>query len=231
MLSPVEMEHRVRRVLAAQREEEGGRRRGLEGQIVQAQKSGELPGDYPYKSVKEILRTPLDWQIDIFGGGIRFKRDFPYETEVYGMRGWDAARMVVDLRAAHTAVALRVHFLDQQADANIDEGVLVSNRQVISFAQHMGIFSIYSFVLRDIQNQQKATKGEFGCTLDHLKDELDKLPSMVKDLSGSSYGRFLADFLQRVESGEIDTETMPRLALGWPLLSPPIDPRRALGLA
>ncbi|GEM_PF-4895156 len=220
------LEAKVHQYLTDQKKQEAEQRRTLEKRIVIAQESGELPGDYPYKTVKEILKTPVDWRIDIDGEGIRFMRDFPYETEVYGMRGWDAARMVVNLYPAYTAVALRVHFLDEQADANIDEGVLVQDKQVVSLDQEMGIFSMYSLVLRDIQNQQKTTKGEFGCTIDHLKGELDGLPSIVRDLSGQTYGRFMADFFQRVNSGEIDIETRPRMALGWPLLSSPITPGR-----
>lgn len=226
MASHSELEAKVHRYLADQISQEGKRRQDLERQIVLAQESGELQGDFSYRAVKEIVRTPLDWQIDIFHKGLRFKRDFPYETEVYGMRGWDAARMVVNLYPAHTTVALRVHFLDEQADSYIDEGMLVSNRKVVSFAQQMAIFSMYSFILRDVQRQQQTTKGESGCTIDHMKGELDGLPSMLKDLSGNTYGRFMAAFLQGVETKEIDLETMPRMTLGWPLLSPPITPGR-----
>lgn len=220
MSSHYELEQRVHQHLAGQREQEGRKRQDLISQIALKRGSSKLPGDYSDQFIGELQTTPLDWQIDIFEEGVRFKRDFPYERNFYGMKGWDAARMVVNLDAAKSAVAFRIHLIDGQADVNVDEGVLVEHGKTISFDQEVGAGWMYRDVFTEVLRTQEATQGESGCLIDHLKPELDQLPSMVRQLSADSYGCFLSSFLGGVKSGKIDLKTMPHLSLGWPLLSP-----------
>lgn len=219
-MSHFELENRVHQYLAEQRQQEQERRGLLISQIYQLRGSNKLPGEYPDNFIEELRQTPLDWQIDIFEEGIRFKRDFPYESVHYGMKGWDAARVVVNLDAEKNAVAYRISLYDEQADVNVDEGVLIENGRVVSYAQNLGFAGPYRMILRQLNSEQRATKGASGNSLDHLRGEFDRLPEMVRTLSGSGYCRFLAEYVERLENGEIDVNTMPQVAIGWPLLSP-----------
>ena len=220
MTSHFELEQRVRQHLAGEREKEGRRRTGLLSQIASLRGASQFPGDYSNQFIGEVQTTPLDWQIDIFEEGVRFKRDFPYERSFYNMKGWDAARVVVNLDAGKAAVAFRIHLLDGQADINVDEGVLVENGKTTSFDQEIGAGFMYRDIFTQVLRTQESTQGESGCLIDHLKPELDELPSLVRQLSADSYGRFLSSFLRSVKNGEVDLGTMQHLALGWPLLSP-----------
>ena len=214
------LEQRAHQYLSEQRETERKRREDVYWRVSEAIGTKKLPGEYPDQFIEELRRIPHDWKIDIFEEGVRFLRDFPYETYFYDMRGWDAARVVVNLDVAKSAVAFRFHAFDSESDVTVDEGVLVENGQVVSFEEETSGTSLYIPHLRGIQKEQMETKGASGCVIDHLGRELDGLPSIVKELSGESHLKFLAAFLRRVESGEIDVNTMPRLTLVWPLLQP-----------
>lgn len=214
------LEQRANQYLSEQRETERKRREDILWEVSRAIGTEKLPGEYPDKFIEELRQTPPDWKVDVFEEGIRFLRDFPYETYFYDMRGWDAARLVVNLDVAKSAVAFRFHAFDSESDVTIDEGILVENGRVVSFEEETSGTSLYIPHLRGIQRVQVETKGESGCIIDHLGQELDQLPVIVKGLSSESHLKFLASFLRRVEAGEIDVNTMPRLTLVWPLLQP-----------
>lgn len=220
MSGEIELESRVHRYLAVEREKEKNKRFDLVWQIGQVMGTEALPGEYPQGFVEQLEQIPLDWQIDFSEEGMRFKRDFPYETPFYEMPGWDAARVVVNLDANRKAVAFRVHLFDEQADVRIDEGLLIEDRNIVSFEREMVGGGAYRSVLREIHEEIQTTNGKSGCLFDHSLPTFDKLPFLIRELCGESYGTFLETFVRRVNEGEINIDTMPRLSLGWPLLSP-----------
>lgn len=214
------LEDRVHAYLADKREEERAKRPNTISDIILLLGAEKLPGEHPDEFVGELEVTPLDWRIEIFEEGIRFLRDFPYEMVFYGMRGWDAARVVVNFDAQKTAVAFRIHLFDEQADMTIDEGVLVEEGQLVTFASKASCYGIYRSVFRQVTREMKITKGESGCTFDHLETEFDQLPKVIQQLCGESYCKFATTFYRLVVEGRINPETMPKLSLVWPLLSP-----------
>ncbi len=220
-MSYFETELRVHAFLDKQKRQEEMQRARLPRQIDSLREAGKLFGnDYPDNFLKEIQVTPYDWQISVGEEGFRFKKDFPYEEIFYGLKGWESARVVVNLDPAKSAIAFRVHLIDDDADISIDEGVLVKNGKIATFQQRISFPFLYRPIFTQVMQEQLDTKGESGCLIDHLKPSLDQLPSMVRQSSADSYGQFLKSFRQAVNSGDIDQKTMPRLALGWPLLSP-----------
>ena len=219
-MSHFEFESRVHQHLSEQRRKEEEKRYDLVWQFQKLRESGELGGEFPDDFVENLKNTPLDWQIDLSEEGVSFTRDFPYEAVFYGMRGWDAARVVINLDVQRNTVAFRVHLYYQMADVRIDEGLLVENGKVVSYEREMVGGGMYRSELARIHREMEDTKGKNGSVFDHISVGIDRLPSMVRELSGEDYGSFLAAFLRRVDEGEIDVNTMPRLALGWPLTTP-----------
>ncbi len=215
-----ELEVEVSQYLARQRQKEEENRPDLIWQARQAIGTETLPGEFPVDFVEQLEQTPPDWQIDFSKEGIRFKRDFPYETPFYGMPGWDAARIVVNLDALRVAVAFRAHLFDEQADMRVDEGLLIEEKKIVSFEREMVGWGVYRSVLAEIHRETESTKGKNGCLFDQCQPAFSQLPSLVRELCGENYGAFLENFIRRVDEGEIDLNTMPRLSLGWPLLSP-----------
>jgi hypothetical protein len=214
------LESRVHQYLVEERESEKERRFDLIWQIEKAVGTEELPGQFPENFIEDLKRTPTDWQINFSEEGIRFKRDFPYETPFYGMPGWDAARMVVNLDPNRSTVAFRAHLFDEQAGMRIEEALMIEDQEVVSYERQMVGGGIYRSVLTDIHKETEETKGKNGSLFDHMIPLFEKLPALIKELCGENYGSFLEAFVRRVNEGEIDTDTMPRLSLGWPLLSP-----------
>lgn len=219
-MSHFEFEKRGHQQLAEHRRKEEENRIYLGMEFQRLRESGKLMGDFPNDFVVELRKTSLDWRIRFSEEGVSFTRDFPYETQFYGMPGWDAARVVVNLDVQRNAVVFRAHLYDQMADVRIDEGLLVENGQVASYEREMVGGGMYRSELARIHMETEATKGKNGSLFDHISVGIDRLPFMVRELSGEDYRSLLAAFLRRVEEGKIDVKTMPRLALGWPLTSP-----------
>ncbi|MEK7573161.1 MAG: hypothetical protein AAB531_01925 [Patescibacteria group bacterium] len=215
-----ELESRVHQYLATQRQEEKSKRFDLIWEVGKVIGTDKLPGEFPQEFFEQLEQTPLDWQIDFSEEGLRFKRDFPYESVFYGMQGWDAARIVINLDVAKSAVAFRAHLFDAEADMRIDEGILIKEKNVVSFEREMIGWGPYRPVLEEIHRELESTKGKCGSLFDHSQPAFSDLPDLIKELCGDSYGRFLENFVRRVNEGEIDIDTMPRLSLGWPVLSP-----------
>lgn len=218
-MSHFALENRAHTYLAEKREEERAKRPSIISDVLQLRRTDRLPGGFTDEFVDELRSTPFDWRIDIFEEGIRFLRDFPYETVFYIFRGWDAARVVINLDVQKAAVAFRIHLFDGQADMTIDEGVLIEDGQLVAFDSQMIGYGIYLPYLRQVTREMDTTRGESGCTFDHLKPELDRLPKLLQQLCGDAYCRFAATFYRLVDEGKIDPETMPKLSLIWPLLS------------
>lgn len=214
------LEGRVHAYLADKREEERAKRPSIISDFLQLWETDRLSGEYPDDFVGGLEAIPLDWRIDVFEEGIRFLRDFPYEQVFYGMKGWDAARVVVNFDIQKTAVAFRIHLFDEQADMTINEGILVEESRLVTFVSEMTCYGIYRSVIRQVTQEMEATKGESGCIFDHLKTELDQLPKLIQQLCGESYCKFAITFYRLVGEGRINPEIMPKLSLVWPLLSP-----------
>lgn len=219
-MSQFEFENRVHQHLASLRRKEEENRCDLSWQFQRLRESGRLIGDFPDGFIDELRNTPLDWQIDLSEEGVSFTRDFPYETAFYRMPGWDAARVVINLDVQRNTVAFRAHLYDQMADVRIDEGLLVENGQVVSYEREMVGGGMFRSALAQIHMETEDTKGKSGSLFDHISTGFDRLPRMVRELSGEDYGSFLVAFIRRVNEGQIDVKTMPRLVLGWPLTTP-----------
>lgn len=225
MVSHWALEQRVRDHLEREREKEGWDRprniRHIMGQI----ENGDLQGEYPSDFSEQLGETPPDWRIDDYEEGVRFQRDFPYEHLVYGMKGWDAAGIVVNLDTAKNAVAVRAHFYDGTAGVMVEEGLLFQDQDVAALHRTMTGGGMYRPVLGEIQDEFDNSNGASGCIMDHMKVTFDELPTMVRELCGDSYGVAGSRFIQLVHDRTIDLETMPHLTLGWPLNTPYLNAR------
>lgn len=210
-------EEESRSSLEVSRMIEGINRQQLPAQLTRARSEGYLSDKFTDDFMEEIGGTPLEWEITAFGDGIRFERKFPYDTHFYGMKGWDRASLVVNLDPTTQSVALRTHLHDEMGDVTIKEGVLVKEGEVAAFNQELSGGKLYSDVLEGILRRLVTTKGESGCIFDHMRDKLDELPRLVQELSGGKIGQLAKSFLQRIGEGKINMNTMPNLALRWPL--------------
>ncbi len=211
-MSHLELERRVATYLKNAREQEADSRKLLS--------AAQLPEGYPTSTFNDLLSTPLDWRIGISPEGIRFLRDLPYQHVIYQMRGWDHARVVVNVDVERQAAAIRLNAYDQQADVSIEEGALVEVGKLTAFEADMSGPYPYSSHLRDVLKEIDDTNGESGCALDHLTELVDELPDFSKRLFGNAYGKIAATFKADVAEGRLDPDAMPKLSLDWPLLSP-----------
>lgn len=196
---------------------EGINRQQLPLQLKEARSKGLLSNGFTDGFIKEVEGTPLDWGITASRNGLRFEREFPYDTHFYGMKGWDRAVMAVNLDPDAQSIAFRTYLHDDVGEVTIKEGALVTGGEVTAFNQELSGGGIYSWLLREISREITATNGESGCLFDHMKDQLDELPRLVEELSGGKIGHFAREFFQRVTEGKIDITTLPTLSLGYPL--------------
>jgi len=188
--------------------------------ISQKKGTPSLPGKYSAEFLAELRNTPFDWQISVEEGTILFLKTFPYESVFYEMQGWDAAYAAVNIDMGNKAVAFRILAEDQGAEeeglaTRINEGILVREGLITAFAQDIAFDWKYGFVIRGVLRQQAETKGLSGCTIDHLVPEFDRLPSLVRQLSGEIYGKFIAAYILSLESGK-SFENAPKLNFKWP---------------
>ncbi len=168
---------------------------------------------------ESLSSVPLDWQIMLRSYGVSFLRDYPYDTSLYGLIGWDACRLVVDLDMDYNAVALRFHAYDRTGDMTVEEGMLVVDGKVTILND--GRFDIPWNPYRNemIAAIDKATgrtddPETLRCLFDYLFEDIGVLPG-VRDSCGSSFGQFATHAYFGIRSGE--TTMNPPLAVGWPM--------------
>lgn len=213
------LEQRVHEHILAKRKEEERTRSDTIWDISKKIGTPELPGNYPVGFIDELRNTPFDWQITVENGTILFLKTFPYESEFYSMQGWEAAYAAVNIDKGNSAVAYRVlledHGMDDDMGANIYEGALICEGILTAFEQKMEYDHRYGFVFRGLQRRVEETEGRCGCIIDHLVPEFDKLPALVRQLSGEIYGNFLAAYMLSLEHGK-SFENSPQLNFNWP---------------
>ena len=200
---------------------EGVSRQALPGQLARARNEGKISEQFTDDFLRELAHVSLDWEISTSGDGLRFERRFPYNTHFYDIRAWDKAAVAINLDPSNQTVAFRAYLYDQgyQEDSTIREGILVKEKEVVAFDQLMLGGGLQEMLLWGIVEHLERTRGKSGCIFDHLKNELEELPHLVQELSGGKIGTLAESFLQRVDTGELNVDTMPRLALEWPLPS------------
>ena len=57
----------------------------------------------------------------------------------------------------------------------------------------------FDMELRFIHRAQCDTKGKTGCIFDHMKEDLDGLPSLIQESSGGHIGTLLETFFKTME--------------------------------
>ncbi len=161
----------------------------------------------------------LDWQIMLRSYGVSFLKDYPYNTPLYGLIGWDACRLIVDLDMDHNAVALRFHAYDKTGDMTVEEGMLVADGKVTILNE--GRFDIpwnpyRNMVMAAIDKATGRTDDPetLRCLFDYFSEDIGALPG-VRDSCGSSFGQFATHAYFGIRSGE--TTMNPPLAVGWPM--------------
>ena len=165
---------------------------------------------------------PPDWRISYRDYGLSFLRDYPYETALYDIRGWDACRLVVDLDLDNQAVAMRLHALDGDANITVEEGILVRSGEIVAindgrFDIPHGPFAM-SMWLRIQQATGNIKEPEtLRFLFDYFKDDIGQLPN-VKEICGETFGRFATSAHFGFKSGELALGQMRELAVGWPMI-------------
>jgi len=116
-------------------------------------------------------------------------------------------------------VAYRGHFEDEIAGMQYSEWAMIQGGKLVSIKQDFSGEGIFTTLAARTAYSVLDTKGEVGSMFDQFKEETDRLPDLVRNLTGEVYGHLNMSYFLAAEHEMIDLENMPKLSVGHPMRS------------